>query len=54
MAKKKKKKKGRSSILILILIAILVVLLYFNFRGNSIKLTKDVLLNWIEKKIDGT
>jgi len=41
MAKKKKKKKGRSSILILILIAILVVLLYFNFRGNSIKLTKD-------------
>lgn len=41
MAKKKKKKKGRSSILILILIAILVVLLYFNFRGNSIKLTKE-------------
>ena len=41
MAKKKKKKKGRSSILILILIAILAVLLYFNFRGNSIKLTKD-------------
>lgn len=41
MAKKKKKKKGRSSILILILIAILAVLLYFNFRGNSIKLTKE-------------
>ena len=41
MAKKKKKKKGRSSILILILIVILTVLLYFNFRGNSIKLTKE-------------
>lgn len=38
---KKKKKKGRAPILIIILILILGILLYFNFRGNNIKLSKD-------------
>lgn len=38
---KKKKKKGRAPILIIVLILILGILLYFNFRGNNIKLSKD-------------
>ena len=41
MATKKKKKRGRAPILVLVLTVILSVLLYFNFRGNNIKLSKD-------------
>ena len=39
--KKKKKKKGRAPVLVIVLTIILSILLYFNFRGNSIKLSKD-------------
>ena len=39
--KKKKKKKGRAPVLVIVLTIILSVLLYFNFRGNNIKLSKD-------------
>lgn len=38
---KKRKKRGRAPVFILILILILTALLYFNFRGNNIKLSKD-------------
>ena len=41
MATKKKKKRGRAPILILVLTVILSVLLFLNFRGNNIKLSKD-------------
>ena len=41
MATKKKKKRGRAPVLVLILTAILLVLLFLNFRGNNIKLSKD-------------
>ena len=41
MATKKKKKRGRAPILVLVLTAILLALLYLNFRGNNIKLSKD-------------
>ncbi len=41
MATKKKKKRGRAPILVLILTVILSVLLFLNFRGNNIKLSKD-------------
>ena len=39
--KKKKKKKGRAPILVIVLTIILSVLLFLNFRGNNIKLSKD-------------
>ena len=39
--KKKKKKKGRAPVLVIVLAVILSILLYFNFRGNNIKLSKD-------------
>ena len=39
--KKKKKKKGRAPVLVIVLTIILSILLYFNFRGNNIKLSKD-------------
>ena len=41
MATKKKKKRGRAPILVLVLTVILSALLYLNFRGNNIKLSKD-------------
>ena len=41
MTTKKKKKRGRAPVLILVLTVILVVLLFLNFRGNNIKLSKD-------------
>ena len=41
MATKKKKKKGHASTLVLVLTVILSVLLFLNFRGNNIKLSKD-------------
>lgn len=42
MAKKmKRRKRGRAPLFILILVIILMALLYFNFRGNNIKLSKD-------------
>ena len=41
MATKKKKKRGRASVLVLVLTVILSVLLFLNFRGNNIKLSKD-------------
>ena len=41
MATKKKKKRGRAPILVLVLTVILLALLYLNFRGNNIKLSKD-------------
>ena len=41
MATKKKKKRGRAPILVLVLTVILSVLLFLNFRGNNIKLSKD-------------
>lgn len=41
MATKKKKKRGRAPILVLVLTIILSALLYLNFRGNNIKLSKD-------------
>ena len=41
MATKKKKKRGRAPVLVLVLTAILLVLLFLNFRGNNIKLSKD-------------
>ena len=41
MATKKKKKRGRAPVLVLVLTVILSVLLYLNFRGNNIKLSKD-------------
>ena len=40
MATKKKKKRGRAPILVLVLTVILSVLLFLNFRGNNIKLSK--------------
>ena len=39
--KKKKKKKGRAPVLVIVLAIILAIILYFNFRGNNIKLSKD-------------
>ena len=41
MATKNKKKRGRAPVLVLVLIAILLFLLFLNFRGNNIKLSKD-------------
>ncbi|MBF1200987.1 MAG: LytR C-terminal domain-containing protein [Fusobacterium periodonticum] len=41
MATKKKKKRGRAHVLVLVLTVILSVLLFLNFRGNNIKLSKD-------------
>ena len=41
MATKKKKKRGRAPVLVLVLTVILSVLLFLNFRGNNIKLSKD-------------
>lgn len=42
MAKKKRRKKrGRAPVFVLILILILAILLYFNFKGNTIKLSKN-------------
>lgn len=41
MATKKKKKRGRAPILVLVLTVILLALLFLNFRGNKIKLSKD-------------
>jgi len=41
MVTKKKKKRGRAPILVLVLTVILSALLYLNFRGNNIKLSKD-------------
>ena len=41
MATKKKKKRGRAPVFVLVLTAILLVLLFLNFRGNNIKLSKD-------------
>ena len=41
MVTKKKKKRGRAPILVLVLTVILSVLLFLNFRGNNIKLSKD-------------
>ena len=41
MATKKKKKRGRAPVLVLVLTSILLVLLFLNFRGNNIKLSKD-------------
>ena len=41
MATKKKKKRGRAPVLVLVLTIILSVLLFLNFRGNNIKLSKD-------------
>lgn len=41
MATKKKKKRGRAPILVLVLTVILLFLLFLNFRGNNIKLSKD-------------
>ena len=41
MATKKKKKRGRAPVLVLVLTVILSALLYLNFRGNNIKLSKD-------------
>ena len=41
MATKNKKKRGRAPILVLVLTAILLFLLFLNFRGNNIKLSKD-------------
>ena len=41
MGAKKGKKKGRATEIIMLLIVILSVLLFFNFRGNNIKLSKD-------------
>jgi len=41
MATKKKKKRGRAPVLVLVLTMILSVLLFLNFRGNNIKLSKD-------------
>lgn len=39
--KNKRRKRGRAPLFIMILILILAALLYFNFRGNNIKLSKD-------------
>ena len=41
MTTKKKKKRGRAPVLVLVLTVILSVLLFLNFRGNNIKLSKD-------------
>ena len=41
MATKKKKKRGHAPVLVLVLTVILSVLLFLNFRGNNIKLSKD-------------
>ena len=41
MGAKKGKKKGRATEIVMLLIVILSVLLFFNFRGNNIKLSKD-------------
>lgn len=41
IVRRRKKKRGRASLFILFLILILLGLLYFNFRGNNIKLNKD-------------
>ena len=41
MGAKKGKKKGRATEIVMLLIVILSVLLFFNFRGNNIKLLKD-------------
>ena len=41
MATKNKKKRGRAPVLVLVLTVILSVLLFLNFRGNNIKLSKD-------------
>ena len=41
MATKNKKKRGRAPVLVLVLTAILLFLLFLNFRGNNIKLSKD-------------
>ena len=41
MAKKRRKKRGRAPVFVLILILILAILLYFNFKGNTIKLSKN-------------
>ena len=41
MVTKKKKKRGRAPVLVLVLTVILSVLLFLNFRGNNIKLSKD-------------
>lgn len=41
MGAKKGKKKGRATEIVMLLILILSVLLFFNFRGNNIKLSKD-------------
>ena len=41
MGAKKGKKKGRATEIVILLIVILSVLLFFNFRGNNIKLSKD-------------
>ena len=51
--KKKKKKKGRAPVLVIVLTIILSVLLYFNFRGNNIKLSKDErVTNYRETKFN--
>ena len=50
MATKKKKKRGRAPVLVLVLTAILLVLLFLNFRGNNIKLSKDEKVLIIGKK----
>lgn len=39
--KRKMNKRGRAPIFIMLLILTLLALLYFNFRGNNIKLSKD-------------
>lgn len=39
--KRKTNKRGRAPIFIMLLILTLLALLYFNFRGNNIKLSKD-------------
>lgn len=41
MTTKKRQKKGRAPVLVIVLTVILLVLLYFNFKGNNIKLSKD-------------
>ena len=41
MTTKKKKRRGRAPVLVLVLTVILSVLLFLNFRGNNIKLSKD-------------
>ena len=41
MATKKGKKKGRATEIVMLLTVILSVLLFLNFRGNNIKLSKD-------------